>query len=223
MKLNRISILSKFQDLVSGLVSMFLNLAKIKVQKLKRSIILRKLITFETIEARTFYKILESSLFQLLLKKVQKSVSPLSLKIMESYWYTILETYYQKTNPSHLQFLREIQQKDKKLNEINTLQAGLTLARLRVPYADEVFKEFGFEGKSIEYIERQVKIKRTKLNLLLNNFDKQSKEEVKENFYSLKARYGSVIGNIPVNVLLVEWIGVIDAIKEMNKANAKTK
>ena len=92
-----------------------------------------------------------------------------------------------------------------------------------MPYADEVFKEFGFEGKSIEYIERQVKIKRTKLNLLLNNFDKQSKEEVKENFYSLKARYGSVIGNIPVNVLLVEWIGVIDAIKEMNKANAKTK
>lgn len=220
MNLKRILTLSKFQKWVSVHVSILLKPVKIKVLKLKRLLIVRKLITFETIQARTFYNILETSQFEKLLKKPYKKLSQLKMQVMESHWYMILEKYYQKTNPKHIQFLREIQQKDKKLNEINTLQAGLTLKRLGVPYADEVFKEFGLENKTIEYITRHIKIKRTKLNLLLSDFDKQSKEEANESFYSLKARYGSVIGNIPVDVLLVEWIGIIDAIKEMNKVKS---
>lgn len=85
-----------------------------------------------------------------------------------------------------------------------------------MPEADEIFEEFGMKGKSIKYIERQVKIKRTKLGMLLKKFDKDSKDESNESFYSLKARYGSVVGTIPVDVLLVEWIGIIEAIKQMN-------
>lgn len=145
------------------------------------------------------------------------------LGLLESYWYNeILEVYFQKVNPGQLQALKEIQLKDKKINELNTLQVGLTLKRLRMPEADEVFEEFGMKGKDIEYIERQIKIKRTKLQMLLNDFESENQQEVKSNFYSLKANYGSVIGNIPVDVLLVEWIGIIETIKEMNKAKAKT-
>lgn len=86
-----------------------------------------------------------------------------------------------------------------------------------MPEADEIFEEFGLKDKSTEYIERQIKIKRTKLGMLLSDFEKDNQETANEDFYSLKARYVSVIGNIPVDVLLIEWIGIIDAIRKMNK------
>lgn len=86
---------------------------------------------------------------------------------------------------------------------------------------DAIFKEFGFEGKSIEYVERQIKIKRTILRLLLTEFENKSQEEAKTNFYKLKAAYTKTIGDIPINIALVEWLGVIEAIKEINKTTPK--
>lgn len=97
------------------------------------------------------------------------------------------------------------------------LSLGIQLKRFGQPEADLIFAEFGMLGKTIEQIERKLKIKRTKLRMFLNKIENEGEETANEDFYSLKSRYGTVVGHIPVDVLLIEWIGHLNTIKEMNK------
>jgi hypothetical protein len=66
------------------------------------------------------------------------------------------------------------------VNEINTIQAGLTMKRLRMVDAENVMKEFDLTDKTIDQIDQTLKVKRTKLNLFMANMEREGKETAKK-------------------------------------------
>lgn len=88
--------------------------------------------------------------------------------------------------------------------------------------AENVMKEFDLTDKTIDQIDQTLKVKRTKLNLFMANMEREGKETAKNDFFSLKATYSKLMGyQLPLTILLTEWIGVIETIREMSKQTAK--
>lgn len=137
-------------------------------------------------------------------------------------WLEILETYLLKTDPVKFRgFLTDMQNRAKMENQLVTISAALKLKRFRITEGDEALKEFGITNATIEQVERKISVLSTKLNFMIEKQQKQADGVANADFYHLKAKYQKTVGTIERDILLIEWLGIIEEIREMNKVNPK--
>ena len=106
-------------------------------------------------------------------------------------------------------------------NQLITISAALKLKRFRIPEGDAGLAEFDITNATIEQVERKISVLSTKLNFMIEKQQKQADGVANADFYHLKAKYQKTVGAIDVNILLIEWLGIIEEIREMNKVNPK--
>lgn len=134
----------------------------------------------------------------------------------------ILETYFQKTDPIKFRgFLTDMQNRAKMENQLITISAALKLKRFHIPEGDEALAEFGIKNATVEQVERKISVLTTKLNFAIEKQQKQADGVANADFYHLKAKYSKLGFAIPVDILLIEWLGIIEEIKAMNNVKPK--
>lgn len=134
----------------------------------------------------------------------------------------ILETYFLKTDPVKFRgFLVDMQNRAEMENKLVTISAALKLKRFRIPEGDAALNEFGITNATIEQVERKISVLSTKLNFMIEKQQKQADGVANADFYHLKAKYQKTVGTIERDILLIEWLGIIEEIREMNKVNPK--
>lgn len=180
---------------------------------------LKRLHTFESITAKSFYQIMKTNDYSLLLLNKRKKANE---NILFDRWLEILETYFLKTDPVKFRgFLTDMQNRAKMENQLITISAALKLKRFRITEGDEALKEFGITNATIEQVERKISVLSTKLNFMIEKQQKQADGVANADFYHLKAKYQKTVGTIERDILLIEWLGIIEEIREMNKVNPK--
>jgi hypothetical protein len=104
-------------------------------------------------------------------------------------------------------------------NEINSISAAIILKRFGYPEGEATLKAFRVSDKTTDELNRIVKIKRTKLQMIEAKEKDAQGEQAEQDFFQLKARYSKIFGQwIPKDILLIEWCGVVEELRAMASA-----
>jgi len=211
---------------------------------LKEEKALSKLLSFETIKAKTFYEI-QKNLSQIakrqkslnevpkenlgekiqeLVKNWQETMNLLGKakpEIQQKRWQEIVEKYYREVDESSFEVFLKDKKKDIKWDcDLALMEAGFTLASLGFEDGWDALKEVGIVADNIDKA-------RQKINAKVTNRELKSKNEDEPNepvdFFTMLAKMRKSGYNIDSGIILREWIGVLKDIKENNERQNSAK
>lgn len=182
--------------------------------------------TLEKIQAKTFFKIMETDDLKLLNPKKKK----VSQKSLEKTWLNLREEFYKLSSKS--KYEQDLSASKKILSlktELSILYAGINFYEL-FGKIHECFKEIGYDikdGKDIQKLKQKIKVKQTKLGILELKRKKHDKAEVIdfwEMFTDLQSslnQLGILNGTLSPEMNMMQWINYTKSIKKVNGYNRK--
>jgi hypothetical protein len=130
-------------------------------------------------------------------------------------WYDILDEYYVKTDPvRHRSFINELKRSGKMKNEMAVIEGAYFLYTWGIEGAEDTLKRFGVSGN----ISQRVSTKQTKYRLFVARTNAKNKEVAATDYYNLLGMATKRMGmQLNREMLLVEWIGILNEIKRENE------
>ena len=187
-----------------------------KLKETKEDLLLTKLLSFDQIKAKKFYEILDNG--------NRKLLNPKNVKIdevlLEIRWNDILEKYYKLTNLIGFRsFLRELKRLYIMKNEMAAVEGAFSLYAAGFQIG-AILKRLGIDGNVIQKVSQ----KRTKYLLQKAKIEGKNKQVAKTDYYKLLANASRKVGrNLDGEMLLIEWVGILNDIREENvKQNRET-
>ena len=201
---------------------------------------LSKLLSFETIKAKTFYQV-QKNLSQIAKEQENlKEIQPEKLsqeierikkawaetmnllgtakeQYQQERWKEIVEKYYRAIDNSSFEVFLKGQKKDVEWDcDLAIMQAGYTLASLGVQEGWEALEGIGIKAKDLKQVQQKIRGK-------ITNHELKKKVDPKEteptDFFVMLARVRKEGYHIDSEILLPEWIGTLKDIKQSNERN----
>lgn len=179
---------------------------------------LSRLLTFETIQARTYYQAMSEGNLLLLEKENQPQLKRhyLNLSALEQRYLEIQEKYFLKTDKEGLEKFISTRKRDMIADlDMMALENAFVLFKYEHPSGEKTLAEHGISG-SYEEVERKLRQKRTKYNFDVEKRAKQIKEKVNNDYYIMLAKVREKGYKVQHDMLLVEWCGILTSLKESN-------
>jgi len=197
---------------------------------------LSKLLSFETISAKTFYRI-QKELAEIVQrqKNLKESQNPqeeiqslnekwlkamnllgkASPKILQKRWQEITERYYREVDESSFEiFLKDLRKDVKWDAELLIMLSAFELVKLGDEEAIDILANMGIKG-DIKKIHQKIQGKITNHEL-----KQKPKEDAKPvDFFVMLAKVRKEGYEVKSDILLQEWIGILKDIKESNERN----
>ena len=132
---------------------------------------------------------------------------------MEIKWNDILEKYYRLTNLIGFRsFFRELKHLYIMKNEMAAVEGAFSLYAAGFQI-DATLKRLGIDGNVIQKVSQ----KRTKYLLQKAKIEGKNKQVAKTDYYKLLANASRKVGrNLDGEMLLIEWVGILNDIREEN-------
>ncbi len=182
-----------------------------KQEQLKEELALSKLLSFETIKAKTFYQIQN-----MLIEKKKEALNLLgnaSLQIQEKAWSKIVERYYKEIDEDAFNsFLSKYKNNVLWEGELLQMTLAFHMAEIGIEEGFKSLEKLGITG-DIKTLERKIRGKIT--NRELRNKKKiHNSEDKKVNYFSMVANVEKMGYKVPNDILLERWAGILNSIKD---------
>lgn len=214
-----------------------------RLARLKEAKELSKLLSFETIKAKTFYQIQRELSLIAKEKKSMEENPPENLKevvenlsqrwidamsllgnanveLQNKAWSKIVEKYSQEVDEDAFNVFLKKRKKDIVWEcDLTIMQAGLILANLGLDEGIEALKRIGISGKDEKQLEQRIKGRITNHEL---RQDENDEEKELPKFFSMLAKVRKQGYLVDGSILLEEWAGILNDIKETNERSNNT-
>jgi hypothetical protein len=137
---------------------------------------------------------------------------------LQTRWSNIIERYSKEVDEDSFNRFLKATKKDVSWNcDLAIMQAALVLASLDIEVGIIALKELGITGDSIAQLEQKIKGRITNHELKQAKVAEYSNDSV--NFFSMLAKIRKMGYSIDSTILLQEWAGVLNDIKETDERN----
>lgn len=185
-----------------------------KLELLKEEKDLSRLLSFETIKAKTFYQI-QKLMTENNQKEALNLLGSARKKVQEKAWSKIVERYYKDVDEGAFNSFLKKTKKETFFNaDILLMRIGLQLVSIGIDSGWEYLKEAGINAESIEQANQKIKAKIT--NYELRKGKTADVEQKNVDFYEMWGFIQKRGYHVSSELLLPEWIGILKNIKKEN-------
>lgn len=139
-----------------------------------------------------------------------------SQEVQKNRWREIVERYFREIDESSFEMFLKTKRKDVVWDcDLVIMQVGLQFATLGMEEGFEALAEIGIKGDTVEQLTQRIKGRIT--NHELKSLKQTEEKSNPSDFFMMLAQVRKQGYAIDGNILLEEWIGTLNDIKENNE------